>query len=456
MSTLSKVLEPSTLIAELERHEPVPDPQLVADAKAMLSKQLTALSLTDSVMTSVLMSVARRVFTSAVDTYAVMLPGDGHVILAVNPEFCLKLGEDGGVFVLVHEASHLLWRHLYLDDPHLAGDDRWQMATEACINQFVMSILKRRDLPVVDAKPSGVDPRKLHAQYRDDLKTQGKDPKSYDDFIRTDLGCYAELCRMTKPPSRRNVPVCVHHHGDPDSGSFPAQNSRDTTHVVKRTLGLVMKDARSMSKAAKRELLELEARSEGSPNAERFWGDLGMGAFRGQTTTVRKTRFWEAWVRSQLATRIRPGDRLRYLKKIWWDPRLAYRGRELYKKGVIAVDTSGSMHQAVIDRLAEMTGTTENLVVEWISFDAAVYPFTPGEPFQGGGGTSFEVVQKYVETLDEEPDFVLMVTDGYAPEISPKDPSKWVWLIVSNGNDWPERHSPPMDTYRISDDELVA
>ena len=46
-------------------------------------------------------------------------------------------------------------------------------------------------------------------------------------------------------------------------------------------------------------------------------------------------------------------------------------------------------------------------------------------------------------------DVVIMVTDGYAPAVSPAQPDRWIWLITDGGDDWPERRDPPMATHRV-------
>ena len=35
-----------------------------------------------------------------------------------------------------------------------------------------------------------------------------------------------------------------------------------------------------------------------------------------------------------------------------------------------------------------------------------------------------------------------MVTDGYAPHVTPADPDRWIWLITDNGDTWPETRTP--------------
>jgi predicted metal-dependent peptidase len=453
------LLDPSNMVKTLEETNPAP-PEVIEEAKDVVAKQLRGLSLSNSVLSSIIIGMLRRVYTTAVETYAVTLAGDGFPMLLINPHFAIKLGDEGGVFVLCHEAKHLLNCHLYVD-PALNGDPMWEMATEGTINFSVMELLNRRSLPEVDGESTGVDPKKMYERYRDDLKKNGKDPVPFDDFIKTDLGCYSELCRMTKPPKQRGG-KCVHmtegaggaggqgQQGDqPDDG--PVQlDQQAVDSLMGEALDVAMNEAKANgNKTLKDELLSIADRSEGSAKADKVWGDLGLGALRGETVRTRKTQYWEQWLTGVMAEKLREGQRLRYQKKVWWDPRVAHRGDEPYKYGAIYIDASGSMHQNVLDYIAKQIGETENLEVVWNSFDATVWPFEAGEAFRGGGGTSFQIIDDHVEEMEEPPDFVLVITDGYAPHMTPTEPDKWIWLIVPGGDTWPDKHRPMMDCREV-------
>lgn len=467
------IADPSRIVELLQRENQAP-PELIDEAKKVVSQQMMGLALSDSVLSSILAGVMRHVYTTAFPTYAVMLGGDGFPILAINPEFAIKLGPDNGVFVVMHEMLHLYNKHLYVD-PAMSKDERWTIASEACINHLVSQLLNR-GLPEIDGEKTGVDPKSVYERYRDDLKKQGKDPIALSDFYRTDLGAYNELCKMTKPPKTKQM-MCVHQ--DPNgSGDVGGQDLSDmldldqdeVDKLMRKALDVSMHEAKANgNRAAKEELLKLEERSKGSPKAEKIWGDIGLGSLRGETLRTRKTQYWQQWVQNIIASKLEEGFRLRYQRKIWWDPRLAYRGDEEKKRLLVAFDTSGSMHQEVLDWLVTKCGETDGLEILFGCFDGDFWPLEPGEPFQGGGGTSFHVIEDALNRLQDGQDLVssngkvtlrsgpidavLCVTDGYAPELTPKEPEKWIWLIVPGGSTWPESHTPTMDCYEIEPKE---
>ncbi len=136
-------------------------------------------------------------------------------------------------------------------------------------------------------------------------------------------------------------------------------------------------------------------------------------------------------------------------RSIVWETRLGYVGDDDRHQAVIAIDTSGSMPESLITELSNLVGTNEQMDVTWIAFDGQVWPFQPGQSMQGGGGTSFQVIDDYLLTLEEPPDVVIVATDGYAAPITPREPEKWVWLITPGGSEWPATHDVPMSSFPL-------
>lgn len=426
--------------------EAVPIEQEVLDEATMALKEARRyLGLGPSVITSIVVGLCHFTFTRTIDTFAVKLASDGNPMLMVNPDFLLKIGPQQAVFALSHEAYHLLLVHLYTD-PELMKNQNWVLATEACINYRIRKHLK---LPLiqVDGKVGIIDPDKVYDRYRDGMKKLEQTPVSKDDFFATDLGCFAHLEGLPKPPNQKGNGGCV-HVSDSQSGDGDKNAPLDPTEVSKfmdKVLSGAIQSAKNGRQGAKEEILNW---MDASPEASQTWGDLGAGTLRGETTKSRKTDLWEKWTADAIGTRLRDGNRWRYNRKVHWDPRVSANGKQPHKHGAVFVDASGSMHQEVLDRVAAMIGDLEDITVEWHSFDGAVWPFKVGEGFRGGGGTSFHVIEDHVANntpatdatepcCEDELDFVLVVTDGYAAELDPSDPDKWIWLIVPGGSSWP-------------------
>ncbi|MFF4313171.1 hypothetical protein [Streptomyces sp. NPDC001507] len=442
----------------LEAYRPA-DPEVVARAQRLKEAALLDFGLTESTVASWLYSKCpHQIPTTAVDTAAVVASGDGTCLLLYNPDFFVGLGLDGVKFVLFHEARHLVHRHL-LAGPELREDPVFALAAEVAVNHVALVRLGRTELPVLDGRPTGVDPRAVYDAYHDDLTAHGLEPLTYDAFTETDLRIYGELKRMREPPVP--PPLCPHLV----EGLVPADQAT-VDEVTSSALLNSLLAARRGHAGAERELLDLLNRTEeGSARAARLWGKLGAGMLRGQTTRTRTIDWWQRWLVDVLGSRLRDGERLVYPKKrgallaaLGQDPMLARRGPVREKVLVIAYDTSGSMPDRVVDWLTRLVGRIDGVAAHWLSFDAVVMPFRPGERVYGGGGTSFQAVADYVEGRAEvagrrcevDPDAVLVLTDGYAPPITPAAPEKWIWLITEGGNDWPETHTPAMDCHRVT------
>lgn len=442
----------------LERFRPA-DAEVVEQARRLKEAALLDFGLTESAVASWLYAKCHhQLATTAVDTAAVVASGDGSCLLLYNPGFFVRLGLDGVKFVLFHEARHLVQRHLFAD-PELRADPVFEVATEVSINHVALVRLGRDGLPLLDGRPTGIDPREIHEAYRADLLAQGIEPVAYDEFTQTDMTVYGELKRMRHPP----VPagrLCVHLTSD-----VPA-DQETVDEVSSSALLNALLAARRGHAGAEQELLDLMGRTEdASARAAKIWGQLGAGELRGETVRTRTVDWWQRWLVDVLGSKLRDGERLVYPKKrgallaaLGQDPMLSRRGPVRDKVLVIAYDTSGSMPDRVVDWLTDLVGRIDGVEAHWLSFDAVVMPFEPGGRVHGGGGTSFQAVADYVEGRTEvngrrcevSPDAVVMLTDGYAPPITPAEPDKWIWLITEGGHEWPDSHIPAMDCHRVS------
>lgn len=422
------------------------EPEVISEASLILAEARRKLGLGPSIITSIVVGLCHFAWTRTIDTLAVKLTGDGNPMLMANPDFVKKIGADQLVFGLSHEAYHLLLVHLYCD-PDLMKNQNWITATEACINH---RIKKHLGLPLIvdeEGKVIIVDPDKVFDSYRTTAKKAEMTPISKELFFDTDLACFASLESLPKPIQPKGSGGCV--HASDGNGSGDSQAPMDPTEVGKfmeKVLSSAINAAKNGRPGAKEEILNW---MDSSPEASQKWGDLGAGVLRGETTKSRKTDAWVKWTADAIATRMSDGSRWRYNKKIPWDPRVAANGREPKKHGAVFVDASGSMQSEVLDSVSAMIGELDNIEIEWHSFDGEVWPFNVGEGFRGGGGTSFQIIDDHVQEgglkqgskeacCEDDLDFVLVVTDGYAPHITPVDPDMWIWLVTPGGDSWPE------------------
>jgi len=445
-----------------------------------------------------LIKAHQHIPTTVLPTAAVMALGDGQVVLTYNPDFVVSLKEDGALFVFMHESYHLILNHLHAGE-HLRSDPKWTLATEGIINYLCLSRLKLTNMPQAEVdvtdpttgkvtkqtQPTGIDPRDLHKKYVAAATKAGLQFLDYEAFYETHHVTFAELCRVKLDdeqgkPGAGMVGQCV--HGTPDSeANGPSKDGTSAGvptdgetvgDVAGQVLAAAIRAAAQGSETAREELLALAGKTEdGSENASKIWGDLGIARLRGQTHESRRIDWWQKWLNDTLASLLKEGEKLQYVKKrgaidmvLGRDPMLSRRGEDEVKRVLIALDTSGSMSGAVVEYLTQLVGYTDGVEAEWLSFDGVVMPFVPGERVLGGGGTNFGNVMDYAEgrlevnghRLDDEPDAIIMLTDGYAAPIRPASPEKWIWLITENGDaGWIENQAQPMDSHQITTGEGI-
>lgn len=441
-------LEKQRLLTEIPIEE-----DILLKAQAVLTQTRRKVGLGPSVITSIVVGLCHFAWTRTIPTLAVKLAADGNPMLMANPDFVIKIGADQAVFGLTHEAYHLLLVHLYID-PALMQNPNWVTATEACINYRIVKHLGLQ-LITVDGKVAIVDPESVYSRFKDVMKKAGLSHPTKEDFYATDLGCFAylESCPKVIPPyprgSGHGENGCVHAGDNKDGQGNPAPlDPSQVGKFMEKVLGGAITAAKNGRKGAKDEILTWV---DSSPEASNMWGDIGAGTLRGETAHARKTDLWERWTADAIASRLAEGTRWRYNKKLPWDPRVSASGRIPRKHGSVFVDASGSMSQDFLDKVANIISDLDNIKIEWHSFDGEVWPFKSGEGMRGGGGTSFQIIDDHIQGSgsnyegddehadgEQDDDFVLVITDGYAPHIMPKDHDKWLWLITPGGDAWPE------------------
>jgi predicted metal-dependent peptidase len=73
--------------------------------------------------------------------------------------------------------------------------------------------------------------------------------------------------------------------------------------------------------------------------------------------------------------------------------------------------------------------------IKLFSFDTTVYPLEiSGKKLRGGWGTSFTVIEKYIQSESDDggyPEAVFIITDGYGNSVHPEKPERWHWFLTS-------------------------
>lgn len=104
------------------------------------------------------------------------------------------------------------------------------------------------------------------------------------------------------------------------------------------------------------------------------------------------------------------------------------------------LDTSGSCWN-LKDRFFEaaLSLPTERFDVRLFCFDTSVQETSlESKKVYGGGGTAFDIMEKEIQKEIQQkgikyPEAVFVITDGYGTTIKPEKPEKWYWFITEGG-----------------------
>ena len=398
-----------------------------------------------------------------IDTMCLELKGDGVMRLRANIDFVANEGVQVTMFGLTHEIMHammIIWDRKangeigfladYMGDPLFKSQ-----ALEYWINWRVMKLYGLKAMVDVGdrGEPLGLmDPLKAYASVRKHLGDQG--PANIEAFLSTPETCYSWLKRLPKPPKQRHSDFCNHDRGEQGGGSGgDGQGSSvdpdEMEHIIDQVLDSVMGRALRGDEAARESLLDFGEVLGGE--GSKFWSDFGLGQLLGKKLPPMKVRLWEAFLTNVLGSMLSDGCRIEWPKKLAGaDPvfrgvgsgiPLMAIGKEPEKKVWIFYDTSGSIPREMVDRMAAVTGRVDGCEIKYHSFTTEVIPMDSLDEFKyASGGTSFHCIDEYVMAQDELPDSIIIVTDGYAPEIIPSWAHLAIWVVTEDGSPWMRDH----------------
>jgi len=106
-------------------------------------------------------------------------------------------------------------------------------------------------------------------------------------------------------------------------------------------------------------------------------------------------------------------------------------------KGLMAIDTSGSVPDKMLDAAWNIAKTPINgTKLDIISWDTKVYPIKDySGRLKGGGGTDANCVEKYIQDSKVDYDIVFCITDGGFGRPKINKPDRWVFLLPDWGWD---------------------
>ena len=352
-------------------------------------------------------------FTDSWSHACLNMTGAGKPVFLFGRSFFDGLGDRELVFVLLHEAMHYAFRH------HARRQERilavWNIACDLVVNEFLLQRAGFSNIPdagFAEFMRSAITFKNL----------QVAPPGKW--LTLTAEETYNLL--LEKRPGRlsagADLVACDEHvwpETDIDASAGIAEELEDLIDEIQLALR----------------------------TCEGAWGDASVGELRAIGADLKPISLnWDLILASRIASCLNLAYEQRWAppsrKLAWMFPDILLPSdqqmEELRTSLIVAVDASGSISQAVLDRFIKIARSIPRDRVELrsVSFDTAIYPLDiwadpPG--ILGGGGTSFNVIEQFATELPCYPDLVVVLTDGHAarPAISRSD--RWFWLITEDG-----------------------
>jgi hypothetical protein len=265
---------------------------------------------------------------------------------------------------------------------------------------------------------------------------------SYHEFYLSEDTVYEWICQVEKD-SRSTPNFCAHGDDSGEEGEgegsdlTPVLDTEAVADVANKALEALVGLAAAGGDRAKAELEALVGAAGDDERAQQIFGSAGAYKVLGQTTPERKSDLWDRLAAFFFGRLTEAGERLTLNANRPRERILVHRGNRKRAVGVAAIDSSGSMVGGhALEQITRRIGKTK-AKVQWLWWDGVAAPFKPGDPMVGGGGTDCRVVDQWIaDNMRRHPDFVAVITDGYFTHFTPRQPSKWVWLVTKDGDDW--------------------
>ena len=382
-------------------------------------------------------NLATRLTLTNADEWCPTAATDGRKFY-YNSKFIMMLKNEKEVeFLFGHEVLHCVYEHIgrridRKDDPQLAN-----IAADYCVNG---DLVQHKVGEMITTVPCLHDTKYYGWNYE----------RVYDDLYKN-----AEKIDISELADKL---LDEHLEGDDEGAGAGKEGDGDKKgkggNGKKPTLSA--KDLKEIKDEIKEAVVSAAKASA---------GELPAGVKRIIQDITEPKMNWRELLRTQIQATIKSDYTWQRPSRRGWDMEAVLPGMQNDQKIdiVVALDMSGSIEDSQArDFLGEVKGITEefsNFKITLLTFDTDVYNAKVYESenlddiaeyeIEGGGGTDFTCVFKYMKEHNITPEKLVMFTDGY-PFGSWGDPEycDTVWIIHGDRNP-----NPPFGTWTLYGDE---
>ena len=392
-----------------------------------------------------------------------------------NPDFLDKLTGKELDFVLLHELLHVVLRHLYRSKIFDENSERANIACDIVVNSNIL-LSKGMNLdsisiggePFMHLAPNGREGYYYTAEEVYEMLEEIPLPGISGGDARDDS---ATTTKNVSGGNSRSKEAGKSRGSNKSNGGAGGSHSKEKSKGAGRCKGNsgaeggkqeVMDDHSKWEKLSEEEKQEIQEQwDQNFRNAiesisvkehSKTYGNLPLFAQRILKELKKPQTDWRTILNEFCQIEIldytfSPPDR-RYDDSDFFLPDLNTTYDIGVSKLLFMVDTSGSITDNMLTTAySEIRGAIEQFDGKIEGrlgfFDAAVVPAVPFVDAEsllkivprGGGGTNFHVIFDYVDTLEEKPGFIIILTDGEAP-IPDEEMAKGIpvlWLIIGDG-----------------------
>ena len=346
-----------------------------------------------------------------------------------NKDFIKTLSDEEFMFVCAHEAMHIINSHVLT----IAREAKKRKADKGDLREFLMRYNIASDCVVNDSlvylykvpkmlerigavygKPTiGIDCHNLSAMevYRllpESKKLEGKEGKidvhEWDSFFDKDGNINKDFL---------------------DKIDGVLENNQDNSSLSDKELAQIDKIVEEIKKEV--------------PNHQA--GNRKVGERRSITKDSRNISNWDKLLFDFIDSNLvedkwnRPN---RKMSQFYPDSILPRTDEKETHDIFIAIDSSGSISYEALSLFVEVVrNTPKRFKMKAISFDTDCYEydFRSDEKPKGGGGTNFDIIEKYILKNFKKYPNVIVLTDGHGTSVNPKHKAKWLFLLYGSSTD---------------------
>lgn len=381
------------------------------------------------------------IHTRTVETAAVGYnSAESKINFLINPDFFYNLGENEQLFIVCHEASHVIFNHIertfkYGLDPYISNIAQDIVINEMLVHEFGFlrsSLSFSKELCFIDTvfqnkhiKSDGIVYGKSFEFYYEKLLKYKAELKIEAQLLDIHIGLNED----------GKEEIVVSDHNGEIVGKIPHEISQHISDKI----------GYQMSADELKEIIEKMSHC----------GNEHFGREMSVKMEKEREKPWQLLIKNKIATlqkikeqhnetfRIKPRRIINLPKDLYLPENIEEETFSNDKfNAFFFIDASGSCvgHVKKFFNLIR-TVPQKHFHIHTFSFDANTYPLDiKYGKVRGGGGTSFSAIEHRVQSeittnkllKKKYPDLVFVLSDGGGNEVNPEKPEQWYFMLTQN------------------------